>query len=86
MPNIKSAIKELRKNVKRQKANNLLKKKTNDLVKKTTKAITAKTVEVKKDLPKIMKAIDKMTKKGLIKKNTASRQKSKLQRGLNTLK
>ncbi len=86
MPNKKSAKKELRKGVKRQSDNNLVKNKTKDLVKKTKKRIEAKDSGVEKDFNQVVKAIDKMARKGIIKKNTASRQKSKLQKKINNLK
>ncbi len=86
MPNKKSAKKDLRKNIKRQQANNAIKKQVKDLVKKTKKEIEAKHVEVKKDFNQVIKAIDKLAKKGIIKKNTAARKKSKLQKKVNTLK
>jgi small subunit ribosomal protein S20 len=86
MPNKKSAKKELRKSVKRQSDNNLVKNKTKDLIKKTKKSIEAKDSNVEKDFNQVIKAIDKMAKKGIIKKNTASRKKSKLQKKLNNLK
>jgi len=86
MPNIKSAKKELRKSVKRQKANNDVKANVRKLVKRNLKTITAKEVKVKEEIRKTIQAIDKMAKKGLVKKNNASRQKSKLQRKANALK
>ncbi|MDD3711495.1 MAG: 30S ribosomal protein S20 [Patescibacteria group bacterium] len=86
MPNKKSAKKELRKNTKRQKENNLLKNRVKDLVKKTKKEIIAQTPEAGKDINQVIRSIDKMAKKGIIKKNTASRQKSKLQKKINKLK
>ncbi|MEI7452232.1 MAG: 30S ribosomal protein S20 [Candidatus Falkowbacteria bacterium] len=86
MPNIKSAKKELRKTVKRHEANVAVKKNVNELIKKSTKAIVAKDKDAKETVIKTIKAIDKMAKKGLIKKNTASRRKSRLQKKVNTLK
>lgn len=85
MPNKKSAKKELRKSVKRQAQNNLVKVKAKDLIKKTKKQIEAKDTAVKKDFNQVVKAIDKMAKKGIIKKNTASRKKSRLQRKINKI-
>ena len=86
MPNIKSAKKELRKSDKRHKANVAIKKNVNELIKKSSKAIVAKDNVAKETVVKTIKAIDKMAKKGLIKKNTASRRKSRLQKKVNTLK
>ena len=86
MPNIKSAKKELRKNVKRHEANVAVKKNVNELLKKSAKAIIAKEKDAKETVIKTIKAIDKMAKTGLIKKNTAARRKSRLQKKANTLK
>lgn len=85
MPNKKSAKKELRKSVKRQKNNNLIKNQTKDLIKKTKKQITAKDPKTKEDFNKVVQAIDKLAKKGIIKKNTASRKKSRLQKKINKI-
>lgn len=85
MPNKKSAKKELRKAVKRQKDNNLVKSKAKDLIKKTKKLIEAKDKTAKNDFNNVIQAIDKMAKKGIIKKNTASRKKSRLQKKINNI-
>lgn len=85
MPNKKSAKKELRKNKKRNIENNLVKSKTRDLIKKAKKQIEAKDANAKKDFSQVIKAIDKMAKKGIIKKNTASRKKSRLQKKINKI-
>ena len=86
MPNKKSAEKELRKAVKRNAAN----KKVSDNLKKTLK-VSLKMVKdgekkIKEEYTKTIKAIDKAAKKGVIKKNTASRKKSRLMKKINTLK
>ncbi len=85
MPNKKSAKKELRKAVKRQKDNNLVKSKAKDLIKKTKKLIEAKDKTAKNDFNNVIQAIDKMAKKGIIKKNAASRKKSRLQKKINNI-
>jgi len=85
MPNKKSAKKELRKAVKRQKDNNLVKSKAKDLIKKTKKQIEAKDKGAKNDFNNTIQAIDKMAKKGIIKKNAASRKKSRLQKKINKI-
>ncbi|MEI7620180.1 MAG: 30S ribosomal protein S20 [Candidatus Falkowbacteria bacterium] len=86
MPNKQSAKKELRKTVKRKKANNSVKSATKKLVKDVIKNIASKEVKVKENISGAIQAIDKMVKKGIIKKNTASRQKSKLQKKVNKVK
>lgn len=44
-----------------------------------------KVKEAEKILPQVFKAIDKATKRGLIKANTASRKKSRLTKAINRL-
>ena len=49
------------------------------VIKEYKKLIAAKKIEeAKKLIPDLQRAIDKATKRGLIKKNTASRKKSRL--------
>ncbi len=86
MPNKKSAKKELRKSVKREAANLKVKNVMKVAVKKGLKKVQAVDKSVKDDLALVMKAIDKAAKKGVIKKNTASRKKSRLAKKINTLK
>jgi small subunit ribosomal protein S20 len=86
MPNKKSAEKELRKTVKRNAANKKVSNKLKDLVKTNLKQIKAGDKKVKEDYTKTIKAIDKAAKKGVIKKNTASRKKSRLMKKINALK
>ena len=61
-------------------------KEESDLAKQNLKAIDAKDLKVKDDFKKTIKALDKMTKTGLMKKNTAGRKKSRLQKKINALK
>ena len=78
MPITKAAKKALRQE-KRRRANNLQKKrKLKDLLKKIKVLISEKKLaEAEKLLPQIYKGLDKAAKTGLIKKNTASRKKSR---------
>ena len=79
MPITKSAKKSLRQNVKRKARNIRKKRKIKDLVKEVKSLVSqSKTEEAKKLIPKIYKALDKAAKTGLIKKNTASRKKSRI--------
>jgi len=86
MPNKKSAKKELRKSVKREAANLKVKKLMKTTVKNSLKKVQAEDKSVKEDLVMIMKNIDKAAKKGVIKKNNASRKKSRLMKKINKLK
>jgi len=86
MPNKKSAAKELRKSVKRKAANKKVSNKYKSLLKTNLKQIQSGDKKVAGDLSKTIKALDKAVKKGVIKKNTASRQKSRLMKKLNASK
>lgn len=79
MPITKSAKKALRQSIKRRAAN--LKVRT--LMRKLEKevrifALQKKISEAKNLLPQLSKALDKAAKVGVIKKNTASRRKSRV--------
>jgi len=79
MPIKKSAKKALRQTKKRAKANLKRKNTAKSVVKKIEKLIAAKKIEeAKKLIPLAYKALDKAAKTGVIKKNAASRKKSRL--------
>jgi small subunit ribosomal protein S20 len=79
MPITKSAKKELRKSEKRRIRNLKRKQEIKKLLKEAKKLVSGKKVEeAKKLLPKIYKILDKAAKVGIIKKNAASRKKSKI--------
>ena len=79
MPITKSAKKALRQNVRRKIRNLKHKNAMKALVKQTRKLAGAqKKEEAISLLPKLYKAIDKAAKRGIIKKNAASRKKSRL--------
>lgn len=79
MPITSSAKKALRSS-KRKKFFNLRRKnEMQSVIKQYKKLVSAKKAdEAKKLIPKLQKAIDKAEKRGIIKKNTASRKKSRL--------
>ncbi len=85
MPNKDSAKKELRKSGKRAFANKKIKDNVKSLTKKTLKAIKSKNKNTKELLDKTMKAIDKAAQKGVIKKNTRDRKKSRLHNRYNKI-
>jgi len=79
MPITKSAQKALRQNEKRRVHNLVYKKKMRKLVKQVKSLVAEKKIEdARKLLPQAYKILDKTAKVGIIKKNTASRQKSRL--------
>ena len=84
MPIIESAKKALRQSAKKRTTNLLRKKNIKETVKKVEKLNKdGKKDEAKKSLAEAYKAIDKAAKRGTIKKNTASRKKSRVARLLN---
>lgn len=81
MPITKSAKKALRGSLVKKAMNDRNKKIVKESIKKIEKLVKAKnTDEAKKLLPEAYSAIDKAAKRGVLKKNTASRKKSRLSR------
>jgi len=86
MPITSSAKKALRQNIKRRAKNTNRRTKIKDLIKEARILIAKKkTEEAKKILPQIYKIIDKGAKVGLMKKNTASRKKSRITKLINKI-
>ena len=76
---IKSAKKAIRQNKRRRVQNLVYKNKIKSLIKEARVLVLAKKTKEAKDLlPAIYKALDKSAKVGVIKKNTASRRKSRM--------
>ncbi len=83
----KSAVKALRQTKKRQERNTKIKQNISWLKRQFLKAVSAKNKKNAGGLYlKLQKAMDKALQKGVIKKNTASRQKSRLAKKLNLMK
>lgn len=79
MPITKSAKKALRGSLKKKAVNDRNKKAVKESIKKIEKLVKDKNIdEAKKVLPIAYSVIDKACKKGIIKKNNASRKKSRL--------
>lgn len=79
MPVTKSAQKRLRKEGKRRERNDNYKNKMKSLLKEVKGLVSEKKIKEAKDLlPQAYKILDKSAKTGVIKKNAASRNKSKL--------
>lgn len=84
MPITQSAKKALRQSKKRNLQNLAFKRKFKLAVKEFRQEVGAKSLEKAKNLlPTVYQAVDKAAKKGVIKKNTASRYKSRLTQLLN---
>ena len=83
MPIIKSAKKSLLQSARRRVFNQRRIRKMKSLIKQTKMLIKdKKKEEALKLLPKSYKAIDKAAKRGVIKKNTANRKKSRLTKSI----
>jgi small subunit ribosomal protein S20 len=80
MPITRSAKKALRVSSRKKFVNDRRKKNMKDTIKKVEKVIREKKGDTKVALSEAYSAIDKALKKGVIKKNTASRRKAKLSR------
>ncbi len=80
MPITKSAKKALRGSVKKKAVNDRVTKIYKEVTKNVVKLSKTNKDEAKKLLFKAQSAIDKAMKKGVLKKNTASRKKSLLSR------
>ena len=79
MPITSSAKKALRGSARKRVFNLRRKRAMKEVIKKTQKLIsTGNAKEAGELLPQAYKAIDKAAKRGVIKKNTASRKKSRL--------
>lgn len=84
MPVTESAKKALRQSKKRMAQNLVFKKKFKMTIKEFRKEVSASNLEKAKSLlPTVYQSVDKAAKKGVIKKNTASRYKSRLAQLLN---
>lgn len=87
MPITSSAKKALRSSKKKKVFNLHRKDEMQDVVKEYKKLVLAKKdKEANLLIPKLQKAIDKAEKRGIIKKNTASRKKSRLMKKLSSAK
>ncbi len=79
MPITRSAKKALRGSLNKKAANDRNKKAVKESIKNIEKLVKEKKKdEAKKLLPEAQAVIDKATKKGVLKKNTASRRKARL--------
>ena len=86
MPNLKTSIKDLRKNKRREVINDRLRERVKKSEKKFRELIADnKEVEAKATLQHVFKVLDKAAKKNVIKDNKADRTKSRLAKNLNKL-
>ncbi len=86
MPERPTAAKSLRQNVKRRAGNRTIRSGLRTQLKKFIKAVkTGDADAAREELRLSIKALDKTAAKGLIKKNTAARRKSRLTKRVNKL-
>jgi small subunit ribosomal protein S20 len=78
MPITQSAKKAIRGSLRKKAFNDQRKRAMKDLIKKIEKISKKDKAEASKMLPSAFQAIDKASKKGVIKKNNAARKKSRL--------
>lgn len=78
MPITKSAKKALRQSKKRAAQNKQVRVKVRDVIKEMRALVSHNTQDARLLLPKLYKTLDKAVKVGVMKKNTASRIKSRL--------
>lgn len=84
MPITTSAKKALRQSLRRREKNLVYKNKIKKLIKEVRTLVLEKKIEeAKKLLPQVYKALDKAAKVGVIKKNAASRSKSRVTKLVN---
>ncbi len=84
MPNIKSAEKRVKIIKKKTLRNNMIKSGYRTAIKKFENAVAAGDKEAKNLFVDATRKVDQACSKGVIKKNTASRKKSRLSKLLNT--
>ena len=83
MANIKASKKDILVNARNKKRNQHFRSKIKTMIKKAQTAIVAKAEDCEKLVRAALRSIDKNVTKGVIKKQTAARKKSRLARALN---
>jgi small subunit ribosomal protein S20 len=83
MPITQSAIKAHRQSLKKNAENTIVKKRLKASVKEFIGYLSTDIEKAKEFIPNVYKAIDKTAKRGILKKNSASRKKSRLMTKLN---
>ncbi len=87
MPNTKSAAKAMRQSLRRRARNTQTKDKFKSAVKQVKKLVAAnQKTEAAEAIKQAYAMLDKAAKKNVIKKNTASRKKSRLAKALGKMK
>lgn len=86
MANLKSSLKDIKRNAKRRLRNRSAKSAMKTFIKKAKEAAATGDVEaIKQALAQACSAIDKTAERGIIHKNQAARRKSRLMRYVNQI-
>ena len=83
MPQLKNAVKALRQSKKRYIRNEGVRANIQFLLKQSKNLSANKDAKTQESLKRAIKAIDKAAQKGILKKNTAARKKSRLIKFIN---
>ncbi|MFM8469204.1 MAG: 30S ribosomal protein S20 [Limisphaerales bacterium] len=83
MPNTKSAARRMRNSARKQARNNIVRTQLKTVVKQFRASVAAKQDNSPAALRAALSALDKAAKKGVIKRGTADRKKSRLTIALN---
>ena len=83
MPNTKSAGRRVRNSARKQVVNNIIRTQLKTVVKTVRASVEHKAATAPADLRAAFSKLDKAVKKGVIKRNTANRKKSRLALALN---
>jgi len=86
MPQTTQAKKALRQSTKRAERNKAVRSTAKTLRKKSLKAIDTGAGSAEKLIKETIKQIDKAVQKGIVKKNTAARRKSRMMKAFNKAK
>ncbi|GAB4159856.1 MAG: 30S ribosomal protein S20 [Candidatus Dojkabacteria bacterium] len=85
MANLKTSIKDVRQSKRKAVFNSRIKKRFKAAVKTFDKSASTEAAKAANELPRVYKLLDKAAKRGVMKKTTASRKKSRLAKKLNRL-
>ena len=83
MPNIKSAIKRVKVNEKKNLRNRMVKSRVKTAVKKYNTVLASDPTAADKELSVVASTVDKAAAKGIVHKNAVNRKKARLAKALN---
>jgi small subunit ribosomal protein S20 len=83
LANTQSALKEIRKSLRRRTRNRLSRSKARTFAKRAVSAVEAGEANAESEIRAAMRELDKAAAKGILHKNNAARRKSRLMKKLN---